>query len=87
VEEKPGVVVHICNPRFRSQRQEDQEFEASLSYRRRPCLKKKETETEEQKTKQKKKWRKVRIMEFTGEELIPLHHQKQAVRHLSNPGI
>jgi hypothetical protein len=34
-----GVVVHACNPRAQKLRQENCEFQASLGYKARPCLK------------------------------------------------
>jgi hypothetical protein len=47
------MVVHICNPALRRLRQEDCEFEPSLAYMARRCLKK---------TKKKKKM----VQEATG---------------------
>jgi hypothetical protein len=36
---EPGVVMHACNPSTWKARQEDWNFEASLGYIVRPCLK------------------------------------------------
>jgi hypothetical protein len=38
---KLGMVVHTCNPSTWRLRQEDGEFQASLGYRVKPCLRKK----------------------------------------------
>jgi hypothetical protein len=38
---QPGVVVHACNPSTGMQSRKDHEFEASLGYRERSCLKNK----------------------------------------------
>jgi hypothetical protein len=36
----PGMVVHTCNPNIhRRPKQEDYQFEVSLAYRVKPCLK------------------------------------------------
>ena len=37
-ENKPSTVVCLCDPALRRLRQEDDEFEASVSYTKNPCL-------------------------------------------------
>jgi hypothetical protein len=47
--------VHTCNPRLRRQKQEDGEFEVSMRYIERPCLKNKRQIKEELKEEKEKR--------------------------------